>query len=302
MQRKRQLARIMPRVESRLLLLDAVLLRRIAPCRKRAREPSRSDDLDCFGAQYGAPLDLSHVPARERHGIVDHDDEVLLATGVDWFTKTAFLEATMRDLPNPLARLGGNVQATGRRGGHDLHYRTLHARSVMLVGRFAGCQDGIAYFAHDLEESVAFGDARYGDVCGLIRKTCIEKGIDVPDMPPPSPFTSSAPTALDVRRFGAVIFTSGYRPAYASWIHVAVGFDELGYPIQRDGSSTVVPGLHFMGVHFQRKRKSATCSASQRMPPSSPSASGSNAEQPPRRVSGLRGKGPVRLGALSESN
>jgi hypothetical protein len=35
-------------------------------------------------------------------------------------------------------------------------------------------------------------------------------------------------------------------------------FDDLGFPIQQDGSSTVVHGLHFMGVHFQRKRKSAT--------------------------------------------
>jgi hypothetical protein len=34
--------------------------------------------------------------------------------------------------------------------------------------------------------------------------------------------------------------------------------DDSGSPLQRDGSSTVVPGLHFMGVHFQRKRKSAT--------------------------------------------
>ncbi len=32
----------------------------------------------------------------------------------------------------------------------------------------------------------------------------------------------------------------------------------MGFPIQQDGSSTVVRGLHFMGVHFQRKRKSAT--------------------------------------------
>jgi len=177
---------------------------------------------------------------------------------VDWLTKTAFLEATMRHLPNPLARLGGNVQSTGCRGGHDLHYRTLHAQGVVLLGRFAGCEDGIAYFADDLEESVAFGDARYGDVCGMIRKACIEKGLDLPEMPPPAPFASSAPTSLDVRRLGAVIFTCGYRPDYASWIHVAGGFDELGYPIQEDGSSTVVPGLHFMGVHFQRKRKSAS--------------------------------------------
>jgi thioredoxin reductase len=177
---------------------------------------------------------------------------------VEWLTKTAFLEATMRDLANPLARLGGNVQATGRRGGHDLHYRTLHAQGVTLLGRFAGCEDGIAYFAHDLQESVAFGDARYGDVCALIRRTCIEKGMELPDMPPPSPFTSSAPTSLDIRRFGAVIFTCGYRPAYANWIHVAGAFDDLGYPIQQDGSSTVAPGLHFMGLHFQRKRKSAS--------------------------------------------
>jgi putative flavoprotein involved in K+ transport len=35
-------------------------------------------------------------------------------------------------------------------------------------------------------------------------------------------------------------------------------FDEGGFPIQQDGSSTAVRGLHFMGVHFQRKRKSAT--------------------------------------------
>jgi putative flavoprotein involved in K+ transport len=177
---------------------------------------------------------------------------------VDWLTKTAFLEATVRDLPNPLARLGGNIQATGRLGGHDLHYRTMQARGVMLLGRFAGCEDGMARFAQDLGESVAFGDARYSDVCGLIRKACIENGMDLPDMPPPPPFAASAPASLDVRRFGAVIFTSGYRPAYASWIHVAGGFDGLGYPIQEDGTSTVAPGLHFMGVHFQRKRKSAS--------------------------------------------
>jgi putative flavoprotein involved in K+ transport len=177
---------------------------------------------------------------------------------VDWFTKTTFLEATVHDLPTPLARLGANVQATGRGGGHDLHYRTLHARGVTLLGRFAGCKDGAAHFADDLAASVAFGDARYADLCGLIRKACIEKHMDVPEMPPPPPFTSRAPTSLDMRSFGAVIFTSGYRPQYARWINVPGAFDELGYPIQKDGSSTVVSGLHFMGVHFQRKRKSAS--------------------------------------------
>jgi putative flavoprotein involved in K+ transport len=34
-------------------------------------------------------------------------------------------------------------------------------------------------------------------------------------------------------------------------------FDDLGFPLQRDGASSVVPGLYFAGVHFLRKRKSS---------------------------------------------
>jgi putative flavoprotein involved in K+ transport len=33
--------------------------------------------------------------------------------------------------------------------------------------------------------------------------------------------------------------------------------DELGFPIQKDGASTVIPGLYFVGVHFLGKRKSS---------------------------------------------
>jgi len=36
-----------------------------------------------------------------------------------------------------------------------------------------------------------------------------------------------------------------------------VAFDDLGFPLQRDGASTVIPGLFFVGVHFLRKRKSS---------------------------------------------
>jgi len=34
-------------------------------------------------------------------------------------------------------------------------------------------------------------------------------------------------------------------------------FDELGFPLQSDGESTVVPGLFFLGAHFLRTRKSS---------------------------------------------
>jgi putative flavoprotein involved in K+ transport len=40
-------------------------------------------------------------------------------------------------------------------------------------------------------------------------------------------------------------------------VHCPGAFDELGFPLHRDGESTVAPGLYFVGVHFLRKRKSS---------------------------------------------
>jgi putative flavoprotein involved in K+ transport len=171
--------------------------------------------------------------------------------------ETPFMEATLADLPSPIARLGANPQASGHGGGHDLHYRTLQAMGVNLLGRFSGAENDLAHFATDLQESVAFGDARYLDVCGLIRKSCAARGVRAPYLPPPAPFQADPPDRLDLRDFAAVVFTSGFRPDYG-WVKMPGAFDQMGFPIQVDGSSAVVPGLHFMGVHFQRKRKSAT--------------------------------------------
>ena len=175
-----------------------------------------------------------------------------------WVVETPFNEMTLADLPSPSARLRANPQASGRRGGHDLHYRTLAASGVKLLGHFLGYQDGVAHFAPDVAESVAFGDARYAEICDAIRKTCAARGTQPPEMPPPAPFEIEPVECLRLDRFGAVIFTSGFRPDYTRWVRFPSAFDNVGFPIQRDGSSTVISGLHFMGVHFQRKRKSAT--------------------------------------------
>jgi putative flavoprotein involved in K+ transport len=34
-------------------------------------------------------------------------------------------------------------------------------------------------------------------------------------------------------------------------------FDDLGFPIHLDGECASAPGLHFVGVHFLRKRRSS---------------------------------------------
>ena len=73
----------------------------------------------------------------------------------------------------------------------------------------------------------------------------------------PEPFEPRGPEEIDPAGLGAVVFAGGFRPDYRSWLPWPEAFDELGFPIQRDGASTVVPGLHFVGVHFLRKRKSS---------------------------------------------
>lgn len=175
---------------------------------------------------------------------------------VEWMNRTTWFETPLSALPSAQARLGANVQATGRDGGHDLHFRVLQDMGVNLVGRLEGIAGGKARLVPDLAQSVAFGDERYAQLCQLLRDQLPAAGYEVPDLPEPPPFKADPPHELDLNALGAVIFTSGFRPDYARWVHLPA-FDEWGFPLTADGASTVVPGLYFVGVHFLRKRKSS---------------------------------------------
>jgi putative flavoprotein involved in K+ transport len=174
-----------------------------------------------------------------------------------WGVETGFFDAPASSLPSPAARLTANVQSTGAHGGHDLHYRTLQALGVTLLGHFAGADGRYARFAPDLGASVAWADQVHAQIMGLIERVAAERGLAPPEVPEPAPFAGDAPEVLDLRGFGAVIFAAGFRPDYASWVRIADAFDELGFPLQHDGASTVAEGLFFTGVHFMRTRKSA---------------------------------------------
>jgi putative flavoprotein involved in K+ transport len=175
-----------------------------------------------------------------------------------WMVETGFMDVPVTALPSPQARLWANPQATGHGGGHDLHTRTLQAKGVTLTGHFLGAEAGRARFAPDLAENVAWGDERFGQLREWIMSFCARTGIDAPEIPTPPPVdASSAPVELDLRRFGAVIFAGGFRPDYGTWVNVPGAFDDMGFPIHHDGESTVAPGLHFVGVHFLRTRRSS---------------------------------------------
>jgi putative flavoprotein involved in K+ transport len=175
-----------------------------------------------------------------------------------WVVETGYVEGTVESLPAPAARLAGNIVTTGRGGGHDLHVRTLKRAGVTLAGRFLGASDGTARFADDLADSVAWGDERWLQFAQLVRGLADERGLEPVELADPEPFQGRGLEELDLRDVGAVVFTTGFRPDYRSWLPWPEAFDELGFPVHVNGASTAVPGLYFVGVHFLRKRKSST--------------------------------------------
>jgi putative flavoprotein involved in K+ transport len=173
-----------------------------------------------------------------------------------WLIESGFADRTPDKLRSPADRLVANPQATGHRGGRDLHFRTLHEAGVDLLGRLSGVDGSTLHFADDLGASVDFGDARWAEIRGYVDAYCAEAGITRPEYEIPPPMRIKTRARLDTALDGieTVIWTSGYRPEY-SWVKLPV-FDEMGFPEQVDGRSSV-PGLYFMGVHWMRKNKSA---------------------------------------------
>ena len=174
-----------------------------------------------------------------------------------WLFEAGDLDDRADSLPDPAARLAANLQASGHDGGHDLHFRTLQRMGVTLLGHFLGVEDRHARFAVDLHDSVAWGDQRNAKLMDGFRKLAAERGLPEPEIADPEPFEVEAPERVSLGALGAVVFAGGFRPDYRSWVQCEGAFDELGFPVHEEGASTAVPGLHFVGVHFLRKRKSS---------------------------------------------
>ena len=201
-----------------------------------------------------------------------------------WAVETGFLDAPLSSLPSPAARLAANPQTTGNGGGHDLHYRTLRKLGVTLLGHFLGAEGRHARFAPDLDASVAWGDQRYRQFMDLVRKLVAERGLPRPEIPEPAPFSANAPDRLDLSGFGAVIFAGGFRPDYQTWVRFPGAFDELGFPIHKEGASTVVGVSTSWACTSSANGSRRSSSAWARTPPSSPARSPRDRSDQPRRV------------------
>jgi putative flavoprotein involved in K+ transport len=174
-----------------------------------------------------------------------------------WAAESGYLDDPADALESPNDRLVANLLATGHGGGHDLHLRTLQAQGVTLLGHFLGAHGRRARFAADLAETVAWGDGRNAKMMERFTEWAEEAGLPRPEIAEPDHFDPQSPEELDLDGFAAVLFAGGFRPDYASWVQCENAFDELGFPIHVEGGSRAAPGLHFVGVHFLRKRKSS---------------------------------------------
>ena len=172
-----------------------------------------------------------------------------------WIIESGWWQRTVAQLPSPAARLLGNPQATGDHGGRDLNYRTLHETGVRLVGRYIGADEQKVHFAPDLAGTLKASDDMSRVFMKWVEALCAKRQLAVPwGVPDPLAIDDTTELDIDAERITTVIWTAGYRPDYG-WVHAPV-FDDMGFPIQTDGRSDV-PGLYFMGVHFQRNAQSA---------------------------------------------
>src|SRR5262245_55198319 len=115
-----------------------------------------------------------------------------------WLVESGFFDAPFTSLPGPEARLYANVVTTGHDGGHDLHLRTLRDMDVILAGHFLGSDGARARFAPDLEEAVAWGDARYRQLMDLVRRLTAERKLKPIEIWEPDTFVAAGPAEVDL--------------------------------------------------------------------------------------------------------
>ena len=126
---------------------------------------------------------------------------------------------------------------------------------VELLGRYAGADERKVHFADDLAASMRASDELSRIFMKWVEALCVKQDLEVPwEVPPPLDIAGRTELDLDAEDITTVIWTAGFRPDYG-WLRIPV-FDSMGFPIQTEGRSAV-PGLYFMGVHFQRKAQSA---------------------------------------------
>jgi putative flavoprotein involved in K+ transport len=172
-----------------------------------------------------------------------------------WLRSLGWMQRTAAELPAGVRAGLLNPQLTGGDGGHDISAHTLNREGVRLFGRLRSIRDGKAFFADDLDATIAWGDERARTVLRDIDEHIRQQALDAPtedwphDLNGRSQLAQQAPRELDLAAAGVstVIWATGYRPDL-EWVGLPF-LDADSYPIQKRGV-TPIPGLFILGLDW----------------------------------------------------
>jgi putative flavoprotein involved in K+ transport len=154
------------------------------------------------------------------------------------------------------------ISVSGARGGHTIDFRQLAGQGITLLGRTESYKDGVVFFAVDLAQNLARGDANYMSLLDEADAYVARKGLELPEEPDarnigPDPECVTDPVLeLNLAEAGisSIVWATGYTADY-SWLKVDA-FDENGKPKHQRGVSTE-PGIYFLGLPWQSRRASS---------------------------------------------
>ena len=170
-----------------------------------------------------------------------------------WLSATGAWERRLDDVSNRERTLAeANIAVSA---GGDLSLGALAASGVVLTGRLLGFTGRHALFGDDLQKWVRQSDDHMLRALDRIDQHIAASGVAAPAADPVERIcVPSGPASLDVSRFGAIVWSSGYARRYP-WLHAPIALRPDGELVHRNGA-TPVPGLSVIGLRFLRRRAS----------------------------------------------
>jgi putative flavoprotein involved in K+ transport len=159
------------------------------------------------------------------------------------------------------SRMQPSLQLAGRPDGQSVDVMRLKQHGVRLLGRLVGADHERVSFDDDLIATTAASDIKLAQVLQRIEAFIAATVIEAPALP--EPFEPTWPSAVGVAKttidlqaagINTVLWATGFTRRYP-WL-MAAALDARG-EIQHRNGITRVPGLFVLGMHFQRRRKSA---------------------------------------------
>ncbi|WP_238364021.1 NAD(P)-binding domain-containing protein [Mesobacterium pallidum] len=176
-----------------------------------------------------------------------------------WMEASGLNAATVDEVPDidRLRRLP-SLQLTGQARPQFTDLTALQEQGVEITGRLALVQDGVARFSGALANHCTLSDLKMTRLLAgfdTFAETAGIAGLPAPERFAPTRVPEAPRLALDLASGGiaTVLWATGFRPDH-SWIDLPV-FDRKGR-LRHDGGA-VAPGLHVLGLPFQRHRTSA---------------------------------------------